>query len=193
MRDLVWGQREIWTLSIGISQPKKQRTKEFKLFAYGSKLEPQNSESRSIIRSHMTFLKFYQALCKGMSVCLPEVSESERIQPGSRNLPSLAILKGENLIRGLVTLITKVLRSKTGEATQGLGTESCYHPFTERRQGGDDVPRTISEAVWQELEQWRGNCGAWNMEEMQLVMKHEDRERERNVLSSLHPPPFNLL
>lgn len=96
------------------------------------------------------------------NVCLPEVSESERIQPGSRNLSSIGILKGENLIRGLVTLITKGLRSKTGEATEGLGTESCYHPFTERRQGRNDAPRTISEAVWQELEWWRGKL--WGLE-----------------------------
>lgn len=84
--------------------------------------------------------------------CLSLVNESFRIQPGSRNLSSLGILNRVNLIRELVTQITKGLRSKTDEATQGLvTTESCYHPWTERTQGGGNVPRTISEATWQEL------------------------------------------
>ena len=45
-------------------------------------------------------------------------NESFRIQPGSRNLSSLRIVNGVNLIRELVTQITKELRSKTDEATQ---------------------------------------------------------------------------
>ena len=57
------------------------------------------------------------------------VNESFRIQPGSRNLSSLRIVNGVNLIRVLVTQITKELRSKTDEATQGLvTTENRHHP-----------------------------------------------------------------
>ena len=56
-------------------------------------------------------------------------NESFRIQPGSRNLSSLRIVNGVNLIRELVTQITKELRSKTDEATQRLvTTENRYHP-----------------------------------------------------------------
>lgn len=56
-------------------------------------------------------------------------NESFRIQPGSRNLSSLRIINGVNLIRELVTQITKELRSKTDEATQRLvTTENRYHP-----------------------------------------------------------------
>lgn len=57
------------------------------------------------------------------------VNESFRIQPGSRNLSSLRIVNAVNLIRVLVTQITKELRSKTDEATQGLVTiEDRQHP-----------------------------------------------------------------
>ena len=57
------------------------------------------------------------------------VNESVRIQPGSRNLSSLRIVNAVNLIRVLVTQITKELRSKTDEATQGLVTiEDRQHP-----------------------------------------------------------------
>lgn len=44
-------------------------------------------------------------------------------------------------------LIAKELRNKTAEAAQGLATGSGYHPWTEGRPGGDDVPRN-----WQEQE-----------------------------------------
>ena len=56
-------------------------------------------------------------------------NESFRIQPGSRNLSSLRIVNGVNLIRELVTQITKELISKTDKATQRLvTTEKRYHP-----------------------------------------------------------------
>lgn len=56
-------------------------------------------------------------------------NESFGIQLGSRNLSSLRIVIGVNLIRELVTQITEELRGKTDEATQGLvTTENCHHP-----------------------------------------------------------------
>lgn len=49
-------------------------------------------------------------------------------------------------MKALVTQITKELRSKTDEATQGLvATQSCSHPWTESTQGRGDVPRNSSE------------------------------------------------
>lgn len=56
-------------------------------------------------------------------------NESFGIQLGSRNLSSLRIVNGVNLIRELVTQITEELRGKTDEATQGLvTTENRHHP-----------------------------------------------------------------
>lgn len=56
-------------------------------------------------------------------------NESFGIQLGSRNLSSLRIVNGVNLIRELVTQITEELRGKTDEATRGLvTTENRHHP-----------------------------------------------------------------
>lgn len=119
---------------------------------------------------------------------LPVVNESFRIQPESRNLASLSIVNGVDLIRELVTHITKEPRSKTDEVTQGLvTTENRDHPWTEKHREEIMSPEPFLRlpgknygGVCGELPPWK-KCNRW------WSMK---AERGKNTPASPHCPPL---